>query len=39
LTIPPALEALTGDRSSPTTGALEALRAAIVDGLLEAGDP
>ena len=35
---PPALETLTGDRSTLTTRALEALRAAIVDGRLEAGE-
>jgi DNA-binding GntR family transcriptional regulator len=34
----PALESLTGDRSTLTTRALEALRAAIVDGRLEAGE-
>ena len=35
---PPALESLTGDRSTLTTRALEALRAAIVDGRLVAGE-
>jgi DNA-binding GntR family transcriptional regulator len=34
----PALESLGGDRSTLTTRALEALRAAIVDGRLEAGE-
>jgi DNA-binding GntR family transcriptional regulator len=38
LSIPPALETLAGDRSTLTTRALEALRAAIVDGRLEAGE-
>jgi DNA-binding GntR family transcriptional regulator len=38
LTTPPALEALAGDRSTLTTRALEALRAAIVDGRLVAGE-
>jgi DNA-binding GntR family transcriptional regulator len=38
LSDPPALESLTGDRSTLTTRALEALRAAIVDGRLEAGE-
>jgi DNA-binding GntR family transcriptional regulator len=38
LTTPPALETLTGDRATLTTRALEALRAAIVDGRLEAGE-
>jgi DNA-binding GntR family transcriptional regulator len=38
LSTPPALENLTGDRSTLTTRALEALRAAIVDGRLEAGE-
>ena len=38
MTAPPALETLTGDRSTLTTRALEALRAAIVDGRLEAGE-
>jgi len=38
LSDPPALESLTGDRSTLTTRALEALRAAIVDGRLVAGE-
>jgi DNA-binding GntR family transcriptional regulator len=38
LSTPPALETLAGDRSTLTTRALEALRAAIVDGRLEAGE-
>jgi DNA-binding GntR family transcriptional regulator len=38
LSAPPALETLAGDRSTLTTRALEALRAAIVDGRLEAGE-
>jgi DNA-binding GntR family transcriptional regulator len=38
LSTPPALESLSGDRSTLTTRALEALRAAIVDGRLEAGE-
>jgi DNA-binding GntR family transcriptional regulator len=38
LSDPPALENLTGDRSTLTTRSLEALRAAIVDGRLEAGE-
>jgi DNA-binding GntR family transcriptional regulator len=38
LSTPPALETLSDDRSTLTTRALEALRAAIVDGRLEAGE-
>lgn len=38
LSDPPALEVLAGDRSTLTTRALEALRAAIVDGRLAAGE-
>jgi DNA-binding GntR family transcriptional regulator len=38
LSDPPALENLTVDRSTLTTRALEALRAAIVDGRLGAGE-
>jgi len=38
LSDPPALESLTGDRSTLTTRALEALRVAIVDGRLAAGE-
>jgi DNA-binding GntR family transcriptional regulator len=38
LSTPPALETLAGDRSTLTTRALEALRAAIVEGRLEAGE-
>jgi DNA-binding GntR family transcriptional regulator len=38
LSDPPALESLNEDRSTLTTRALEALRAAIVDGRLAAGE-
>ena len=38
MSTPPALETLSDDRSTLTTRALEALRAAIVDGRLEAGE-
>jgi DNA-binding GntR family transcriptional regulator len=38
LSTPPALETLSDDRSTLTSRALEALRAAIVDGRLEAGE-
>jgi DNA-binding GntR family transcriptional regulator len=38
LTRPPALDSLSGDRSTLTSRALDALRAAIVDGRLAAGE-
>jgi DNA-binding GntR family transcriptional regulator len=38
LSTPPALESLSGDRATLTSRALDALRAAIVDGRLEAGE-
>ena len=38
MSTPPALESLSGDRATLTSRALEALRAAIVDGRLEAGE-
>jgi DNA-binding GntR family transcriptional regulator len=38
LSRPPALESLTGDRATLTSRALDALRAAIVDGRLVAGE-
>jgi DNA-binding GntR family transcriptional regulator len=38
LSTPPALESLTDDRSTLTSRALDALRAAIVDGRLAAGE-
>ena len=38
MSTPPALESLSGDRATLTSRALDALRAAIVDGRLEAGE-
>ncbi|MEY2533336.1 MAG: hypothetical protein QOF29_1246 [bacterium] len=38
MSTPPALDDLTGDRSTLTSRALDALRAAIVDGRLAAGE-
>jgi DNA-binding GntR family transcriptional regulator len=38
LSTPPALESLSGDRATLTSRALDALRAAIVDGRLVAGE-
>jgi DNA-binding GntR family transcriptional regulator len=38
LSTPPALESLGGDRATLTSRALDALRAAIVDGRLQAGE-